>query len=334
MDADHKAYVAMNEPSWLRPIITAARMNLEGQNHNDAYSMLHTIDVQLHSKVVPSLLYLFALPRLRKLSLKSAIFGPSIGITWPQVPTTSRVTTLELQGEAKGSVEWILRMIRCCRTLYCFSANTSHEGQPSGSSLQWSTDILAALYRHKDTLTVLALGPCSDDSFDNLDRHYKRLEGFEAFSALKALKVPFPLLMGRPKGRLISDGHFVPDSHRDWTGYPVMRHVLPPKLSTLSLTLGDTFSPGRDYEHILLDLVPEAATDDAGLTLHTLNVAYSWLDDNDIFPLNFWTLEDKLVRRGCSFKYILMFDDDASKTTPISTFLSSILKSLTTRQWA
>jgi hypothetical protein len=286
------------------------------------YSTLRSLTLDMNTADRPAMFMLLHFPALRELRLRHFC-------EWRRVPLihgdgemhehsevvagASKVTTLELQDATTLDGELVLGMIESCKALERFLLSEKvkildHEGVRQARP-RYQSILNGLLKRHSASLKYLELSPdstdpcidrCSEDILTHRKKvlEYPRLEGFIDFTALEDLRVPMPLLTGRPKGESIGNT-FEPETRTlSWGSYIDAERLLPPTLTKLSLTMGPVLSPalGWDYSD-LLDFI----------TRHNrithLNVDWKYYMYQEQLPIDFYNLKCGRASFGCKFDY-------------------------------
>lgn len=288
------------------------------------YSTLRSLTLDMNNADRPAMFMLLHFPALRELRLRRLYEWPRIPLTHgggngemhnhPQVVAgASKVTILELQDATTLDGELVLGMIESCKALERFLLSEKvekldHEGVRQARPTYQS--ILDGLLKsHSASLKYLELSPdstdpcidrCSDDILTHCKEvlEYPRLEGFVGFTALEELRIPMPLLTGRPKGKSIGNTFEAETRALSWGIYIGTERLLPPALTKLSLTMGPVLSPalGCDYSD-LLHLI----------TRHNrithLNVEWKYYMYQEQLPIDFYDLKRGWADFDCEFDY-------------------------------
>ena len=306
-------------PVWLLPVVDAATLLFfEVDDNTGWYEHLHTLEVNMNQKCGTYLAFLFALPRLRRLSISSVRWQPAddgIAIEdniWPDSHPTSKVHVLELE-DMDVDADFIVRMIDCCQTLTSFKCDRNTDGI-FDSSRPWCEEILGSLQRHGKTLKELTLDPLDQHLGVHPDFEYARFECIRSFERLEFLEVPSMILLGRPAGTTVN-------GLWSWTHYqpaPATRDIIPPNLQTLVLHMGPAYSPGtQGFEDFFIGgLPPKTDSTGAGLSngLKAVQVDYMRLPHNASLPMNFWDIQHAYEQAGSAFEYSVILDIDDSKS--------------------
>ncbi|KAH7361221.1 hypothetical protein BKA66DRAFT_212072 [Pyrenochaeta sp. MPI-SDFR-AT-0127] len=290
-------------PLWLRPLVEAGRKLplVNNPREKTMYGMLHSLTLRVHETCSYELAYLLCLPSLRRLQLDGLLYQARQGedgqsFKSPIPIASSGVHTLKLH-DIDAPSEVITWFISGCKALTEFKCQRENDSEAYACTQAWCANILSALEQHSASLTSLMLEP--GDEFLKLrpDYRYARLEGFERLSSLKLLVVPWMLLMGRPPASSVINGTY--------KSYPRMRHLLPPNLEELSLSMSPWTAPGVSEEILLSSLPRKPYETDMKTSLQNFNIRYYSLIWGTSLPCNFWNVKHAYRRSGVAFSYTI-----------------------------
>jgi hypothetical protein len=313
MDAFHYGgHRAKKQSSiWLRPIVEAGRrISNDPSGHHD-FTRLRTINIRGQTLRSPELAYLFYLPRLRRLQIHNLVADSpreAAPFQWPVTYAQSNLRELTLT-YVEASATVITHMVRSCKALLAFTCRRWSRGdwtdkgmptKPSSDIRAWSLEILSALEEHTASLDILEL-QSSDEALlrHELSYCYHPLDGFRRLIALQVLVAPIHLLIGRPSETT--------KTKSTQPIAPLMRHVIPPNLTRLSLSMHPWTSPAASADTIL-DCMPANDADEEQrkkCLIRNVQLRYEPKLLEIPLSLNFWEIERSFRQRGVDFEYVI-----------------------------
>jgi hypothetical protein len=158
--ADYDNANAKGLPIWLYPITQAAQRASEGIVVGPTYDKLHSLALNMQWVYTPEMAYLFALPNLRRLSLRCMLWSSNqVPPPWPIAPGSSGVHTLEMNAvDLPEGV--IVHMIKSCKALSYFECEHFDPILDWESYFSWWSPIKAALEIHTASLKTISLKLC------------------------------------------------------------------------------------------------------------------------------------------------------------------------------
>jgi hypothetical protein len=310
MDVTYRGYRRPNNRSslsiWLWPIVEAGRRISNDPSEHHDFTRLHAINIIGQSLSSPDLAYLFCLPRLRRLQINSVVtdsLKEAAPVPWPVIYARSNLRELALTDvEAPAIV--IAHMVRSCKALQVFTCRRPIRGDWFDDDMPtelraWCLEILLALEEHTESLEILELQPRDEPLLQHeLSYCYQPLDGFRKLNALQVLVVPIHLLIGRPP-RTTETKSTQPIT-------PLMRHVIPPNLTHLSLSMRPSTSPAASANTILDCMPANDANEEEREILRNVQLRYEQMLLDFPLSLNFWEIERSFRQRGVDFVYVII----------------------------
>jgi hypothetical protein len=299
-------------PLWLYPLIEAAQSIPADVLGGAQYNNLQTLDINMQFQYNSDVAYFFLLPGLRKLRLANIFhsdgrLGPLVD-RWPVGAAVSSLHTLELPN-LRITGDQVVHMINSSKAL----SHLRCDWEP-GHLVQdvhgWTQRIVSALEHHSQTLKTLLLEP--EEPKQNLFMpwfDWPRIEGLQKLSELQSLTTAFYVLMGRSAGGFTDE--IWTSANPNWHGFPTMREVLPPKVRSLSLSMGPWNmypNEGEGYEQLIVGaLIPppgqKRCLEQMKLSFGDIECYYQ-----QQLPLDFWEIQKAFHDSGVAFDYHLSTD--------------------------
>jgi hypothetical protein len=263
------------------------------------------LDLDFGRHSVAGIDYIFTLPALTSLRLKR-MFDPKNAITIRHIPSlnrTSRITTFQMADcdLACAAIAW---MISYCRALTKFEW-VDHI--MTGKECVMCSKVTGTLEAHRDTLRHLCIQPCQLSVDQHSAFHKTHLRWFQRFHQLETLRAPFMTVVGFPSGP--DNGNILgfPGHCKE---LPPLRSVLPPKLQSLTMDLGNWTLP-EGIEEYLIDAQPEPGKQAVLRKLETPFYKMSW--DRPI-PADFWRVSEAYEACEIEYSYSICLQLDGKQT--------------------
>ncbi|KAF2994962.1 hypothetical protein E8E13_002945 [Curvularia kusanoi] len=303
-------------PVWILPIILATQSVDTNPRYHGWFEKLHTLKFSMNGQCGTWLVHILSLPCLETLRVGSWGIQPyadwEASLVWPEPTATSRVSDLSFW-YASVPADIIVRIMDYCIALKSFSCDRAYnrDRRVDMHGQQWSTEVLAGLQRHRQTLTSLYLRPAGKISVLGFEPESARVEGFQTLVALESLTVDWYILMGSQAGSFNSDWNSGWEPVGDWT-YPELREVLPKNLRHLSIDKTRSSTPGcMGIEQALCAAVARrdsnAEENDVFLSAG-VHFVYYYVHPHKALPMNLWRVKDVYEKAGYRFEYKLRLD--------------------------
>jgi hypothetical protein len=289
-----------------RHIMLAAQSLHQSTVKTGLFCRLHTLDLDFGRHSVAGIDYIFTLPALTSLRLKR-IVDPKNAITTRHIPSlnrTSRITTFQM-ADCDLACAAIAQMIGYCRALTKFEWI---DNMMNGYDCVMCSKVTRALEAHRDTLKHIYILPCQL----SVDQHHSalhetRVQGFQRFHQLETLRAPFMTIVGFPSGPYSEDIPNLPWHCKDLAP---LRSVLPPKLQSLTMDLGDWTLP-EGIEEYLVRARPQAGEQ---VVLRKLDTPFYKLGWEFFLTVDFSAVSEAYEACEIEYSYSICIQLDGKRT--------------------